>query len=71
MRSLTTVPNSRRNLNPRNEARVYDRDIARARKSIVSLQVGRDFEGLSGSSGGAVDDELGRKKSRPSEWITG
>ncbi|HEY5953693.1 MAG TPA: hypothetical protein VIT18_04965, partial [Terrimicrobiaceae bacterium] len=28
----------------RNEARVYDRDIARARKSIVSLPVGRDFE---------------------------
>lgn len=28
----------------RNEARAYDRDIARARKSIVSLQVGPDFE---------------------------
>ena len=30
----------------RNEAHIYDRDIARARKSIVSLQVGRVFRGM-------------------------
>ena len=28
----------------RNEARAYDRDMARARKSIVSVHVGLDFE---------------------------